>query len=311
VLDRIRKFFGLTRAQTSPIAIRRNDSGSRVVQLQRALVALGYALPRFGVDGDQPNGGAGDETLAAMRLFLEQHGQDVDDHRYDSVTAAELDMLLTVAGRVPAVAPASSQVIDRIAQAAIAGRHLDMGPRPWTEVTAIMFHQTACWLSTSTDIARCDAVGCHRAFYPDGRIFRLHPLNRKIIAGHGGNNRCLHYEIDGNFHGVEGRPDTLWRPGGRAAVLPVEQIEAVKAQARRDVAEVLAHGGRVVFALRHRQGSKDRRDDPGSEIDQRIVQPLMLELGLEDGGPGWVFPDANGGMPIPVEWDPTRTGYRY
>jgi peptidoglycan hydrolase-like protein with peptidoglycan-binding domain len=314
MMDFIRRVLGLVRAQTSPIAIRRNDSGSRVVQMQRALVALGYALPRFGVDGDQPNGGAGDETLAAMRLFLEQHGHDVDDHRYDSVTAAEIDMLLAVAGRVPVVAPTSSQVIDRIAQAAIAGRHLDMGPRPWTEVTAIMFHHTACWLSSSTDIARCDAVGAHRVIYPDGRRLKLHPLNRRIVHGHGGNTRCIGYEIDGNFRGVESDDNTRWKPGGPAAVLGEAQIEAVKQQAREDVAEVLAHGGRVVFALVHRQASRDRQGDPGSAIARQIVLPLAAELGLSIAAPGWVFPDANGGLPWPYEWtddDETRRKYRY
>jgi hypothetical protein len=307
----LRRLFGRTRARTSPIALRRNDRGDRVVQMQRSLVALSYALPRFGVDGDQPYGGLGDETLDAMRMFLEGHGVAVDDGRYDSVTEAELARLFEVEVELETARLSNPLIIDREAEAGVAGRHLDMGPRAWTEVTAIMFHQTACWLSNSPDIARCDAVGAHRVIYPDGRRFKLHPLNRRIVHGHGGNNRCIGYEIDGNFHGVEGRPGTLWRPGGRAAVLTDEQIEAVKQQARDDIAEVKAHGGHVTLALRHRQASEDREGDPGSAIDKLIVQPIMREHGLGDGGPGWVFPDRNGGRPIPVEWDSTRNRWRY
>ncbi|MEO7895897.1 MAG: hypothetical protein ABIR65_01240 [Pseudolysinimonas sp.] len=306
LLDKIRG------RRPSPIALRRNDRGPVAYQLQLDLIALGYPLPRFGADALAEMGGIGDETLAAMKCFLERHGAAVDDGDYNSVTEAELALLTTTAVQARAAAPAPHPlVIDRTVQAAHAGEGHFMGWRSWSETTAIMFHQTACWLSSSTDIARCDAVGAHRVIYPDGRTFLLHALNKRIVHGHGGNARCIGYEIDGNLHGVEGRPNTLWRGGGRAAVLGELQIEAVKAQARRDVAEVLAHGGKVQFALVHRQASRDRRGDPGSAIYKQIVLPLMDELGLEDGGPGWVFADGNGGAPVPGEWDETRTRYPY
>lgn len=291
--------------------MKRNDKGALVVQLQRCLVELGYPLPRFGVDGDKPFGGFGDETANAMRLFLRDHGHDVDDHDYATVSDAEFQKLVSVNQRLRnARAEDAPNVVDRYAAAAIAGRHHDMGPRPWTEVTAIMFHQTACWLSNSTDDARCDAVGAHRVFYPDGRIFRLHPINRRIVHGHGGNTRCIGYEIDGNFHGVEGRNETLWKPGGHAAWLADAQRAAVKLQVKLDIAEVLAHGGLVKFALAHRQASRDRPGDPGSWI-WALVLEIMAEHGLTDAGPGWVFPDSYGGAPICGEWDPSRKDYPY
>jgi hypothetical protein len=47
-------------------ALKRGDKGARVRALQRALVALGYPLRQYGVDGD-----FGDETLAAAQLWLD------------------------------------------------------------------------------------------------------------------------------------------------------------------------------------------------------------------------------------------------
>lgn len=56
----------------SPL-IRRGSKGSRVKSLQRALVAAGERLPRFGADGD-----FGAETESALRNFQRRKGLGVD-----------------------------------------------------------------------------------------------------------------------------------------------------------------------------------------------------------------------------------------
>jgi len=60
--------------------------------------------------------------------------------------------------------------------------------------------------------------------------------------------------------------------------------------------------------LAHRQASSSRQNDPGYQPWQEIAIPMMRELGLSDGGPGF---KVDRGRPIPVDWDPTRTGYVY
>ncbi len=49
--------------------MRKGDKGAQVETLQRALVRLGHALPKHGVDGD-----LGGETLGAARAFARAHG---------------------------------------------------------------------------------------------------------------------------------------------------------------------------------------------------------------------------------------------
>lgn len=53
--------------------IKRGTQGTDVRELQEALLKLGYALPKFGADGD-----CGSETVAVIRLFQEEQGLEVD-----------------------------------------------------------------------------------------------------------------------------------------------------------------------------------------------------------------------------------------
>ena len=53
--------------------IKRGTQGSDVRELQEALLKLGYALPKFGADGD-----CGSETVAVICLFQEEQGLEVD-----------------------------------------------------------------------------------------------------------------------------------------------------------------------------------------------------------------------------------------
>jgi hypothetical protein len=101
-------------------------------------------------------------------------------------------------------------------------------------------------------------------------------------------------------------PSTLQRELGQT--LTFEAIEATKQLIRWIVSEVEKNGGKCTKLVAHRQSSTNRRNDPGSAIWQSIALPLHTELNLDDGGPGFRIGD---GYPIPQEWDPTRSGFKY
>lgn len=180
--------------------------------------------------------------------------------------------------------------------------------RPWRKVTGITLHQTACVLGERP--ARWDTVGAHIGVTRAGQVIWLHDFDRVVVHGHGFNAQCVGIEIDGLYCGVEGRPETVWddpstRMREQGMALTAEAADAAKQVIRWIVDEVDGKGGDVKALVAHRQSAEDRRNDPGSEIWQRVALPMHAELGLSDGGDGFQL---GGGRPIPREWDPKRTG---
>lgn len=293
------------------MTLRKGDRGALVTQLQATLLELGYQLPRYGADGD-----AGDETLEAVGRLLADHGRArADDPDPTTVNDVELAFVYDLAAllRKPADVAMPLGCIDRRPQAAVAlrARGYVYGMRPWTQVTGVTLHQTACWLSDSKDPARCDAIGAHFVVYPDGSWFWNHDVNVMIVHGNGLNTRTYGIEIDGNFEGVDGKHETLWKGGGRRGQITAAQVATTKAIVCWQGAVIAAHGGAQKVVLPHRVASRDRQDDPGSLAWQLCGIALRDELGLDDGGPGFALHDSAGGMPIPEAWDPSRVGVPY
>ncbi len=182
--------------------------------------------------------------------------------------------------------------------------------RPWSTVTGICLHQTACVLGERP--TRWRTVGAHYGVTRSGQVLWLHDENRIVIHGNGWNAKTVGIEIDGLYAGVEGRPDTVWDdPSTKtrevAQSLTMEAQRATCELIRFIVSNVAKHGGEVTKLVAHRQSSMDRRNDPGEGIWKGVALPMMAELGLDDGGDGFEI----GGRPIPVEWDGTRTRWRY
>lgn len=293
------------------MSMKRGDSGEAVTQLQKDLLELGEHLPRWGADGD-----LGDETLDAVTSLLVKHGRK---QQSDPATDIVDDQELRFIGALRELLRGSSKIappevlIDRRAQT---GSNKDMGPRIWSEVKGWCLHQTACHLGASKDPARCDGIGAHFVVYQDGRVFWLHDLDRKIIHGNGFNNQTIGIEIDGLFAGVEGDPTTVWDDPStpsheQAMTLTPAQTAAVKQLIRWTHAEIRRHDCQPTVIVAHRQASGDRRNDPGSKVWQDIAMPMLAELHLSDGGPGFAIQDAQGGRPIPQAWDPSRLGIKY
>jgi hypothetical protein len=293
------------------MSMKRGDRGEAVMQLQNDLLELGEHLPRWGADGE-----LGQETLDAITSLLVKHGRkQLSDPDPDIVDDQELRFIIALRDLLresPKVAP-PEVLIDRRAQA---GTNQDMGRRIWPEVKGWCLHQTACYLGASKDPGRCDKIGAHFVVYQDGRVFWLHDLDRKIIHGNGFNSQTIGIEIDGLFAGVEGDPTTVWDDPStpkheQAMTLTPVQATAVKQLIRWTHAEILRHDCKPTVMFAHRQSSGDRRDDPGSKVWHDIAMPMLAELQLSDGGPGFALQDGQGGLPIPQRWDPSRLGIKY
>jgi hypothetical protein len=300
--------------------MKRGDVGPAVVMLQQALLELGEPLPKWGADGD-----LGDETLAAaLNLFVEHDRMDHGHPPLGVLTDSDIAFIQQLQASVRAhrnaaidaesrFHPESPTLVDR---RPFTGLNKDLGPRPWSKVKGWCLHQTACNLHASIHLDRCDNVGAHWVVYPDGRKFQLHNIDRIIIHGNGWNNQTIGIEIDGLFAGVEGNDATVWDDPStkykeRAGSVTTAQILAVEDIIRYDYNIIKSHGGTPTVIVAHRQASRDRRNDPGSKVWKSIALPMIAELKLSDGGPGFALSDGNGGRPIPEEWDPTRKGFPY
>lgn len=206
--------------------------------------------------------------------------------------------------------PPPSVLLDRREHAAQSHHGYATRSRSWTSVTGICLHQTACNLGERD--ARWDTVGAHLGIMRSGRVVWLHDFNRIVIHGNGWNAKTVGIEIDGLYSGVDGDPSTVWNDPSTAIreqgqTLTTAALDAACQTIRWICSEVAKYGGTVSKLVAHRQSSKDRRDDPGSAIWKGIALPMSEELGLDDGGDGFAI----GGYPIPREWDPSRTRWRY
>lgn len=183
--------------------------------------------------------------------------------------------------------------------------------RPWSKVTGICLHQTACHMGERLE--RYNTIGAHFVVTRSGKVLWMHGLERLVVHGNGWNNQTVGIEIDGLYAGIEGdqrtvwnNPDTQHREMGMEVT--VEAMESARQLVRWIVAEVALRGGKLTKLVAHRQSSDSRRNDPGSAIWKAVALPLHAELGLSDGGVGFKI---GSGYAIPSEWDPRCTGIKY
>lgn len=194
-------------------------------------------------------------------------------------------------------------------------------PRAWTQVKGICLHQTACDMGER--IERYDTIGAHFAVLRSGRVLRMADLDRVVIHGNGWNNQCVGIEVNGLYAGLEDDPDTALDEALRTTwddpttptrerpqqVTP-QAMESTRQLVRWIVEEVRLRHGEVKVLVAHRQAVDSRRNDPGQAIWQQVAVPLHAELGLDDGGVGFVIPGSTG-YAIPEAWDPRCTGIKY
>lgn len=286
------------------MSIKRNAKSDEVVKLQQALLELGYSLPRWGADGS-----LGDETMSALARLFAAHGRSFDEGG-GTVSDEELAYVyeLQRAAKSEVARPVPpDRFFDLRAQA---GLEHDYGERPWSKITGVCLHQTACVFGEKPE--RWKTVGAHVGISRGGKVIFLHDFNRLIVHGNGWNTQCVGIEMEGMYAGIEGDVRTFWRPPSNPNLQPQsptsELIEAAKATIRWIAAVIAQHGGRLNALVAHRQASKDRQSDPGSALWKAVALPLHEELKLEDGGVGFKL---GTGYAIPEVWDPRCKGIGY
>ena len=89
------------------------------------------------------------------------------------------------------------------------GRHWNVkGPRrPWSKITGICWHQTACVLGERAE--RWATCGSQYGIMRSGRAVQIYDDDLLIWAANEWSPGTISIEIDGQFEGVKGRIDTL------------------------------------------------------------------------------------------------------
>lgn len=295
-----------------------------VSTLQRALIALGHDLPRWGADGT-----AGAETYAAYNEWARAVGlPEVADT--EPIPMLALDILAAFA-RLKSIEPKPTFPAVPEWLKDYRGRDLDKHgkPRDWASITGVTLHQTGCLFlpdgaspaKVARELDRVSKIRAHFVGLRNGLVTFNAPLNVQMWhAQRVFNATDVGFEIDGHFAGVEGDLSTYWRPKGstRLPIHPSEiQIIRAREVVKLIVETVAAHKGEVRFIHSHRQTHSGKPSDPGQEIWQGVGVWAQKELGLTDGGNdfyvpntrdkrGGLYSDEGPGRPNPVEWDPNR-----
>jgi hypothetical protein len=264
----------------------------RVARLQHAVLTLGYLLPRWGIDRQ-----LGAETWNALRSYCYDRGKPLPDGASGLSLPQGLEEEVLAAAESFGPPKRPSRFLD------VTGLHpgtLRRGPRPWTQIKAIVLHQTAILLGPKPE--RWYTLAAHIGIPQDGRVILVNPPTQVIWHANSFNKSSVGIEISGNFEGVEGDPTTLWQPGGGPHRMNDAQMESARATVKWLVETIAANGGNIRFIYAHRQASTDRRGDPGSRVWQRVGLWAQETLGLSDGGDDF----AQGGYAIPKARDPGR-----
>jgi hypothetical protein len=246
-------------------------SGDHVIDLQRALVSRGYTLPRFGTDGAMSVGGETATALAAWALDAGVYG--AQDGLNDAEVQEAAERVMREAGEAP-----SHPCMRKL----VGASKLVKGMRPWTSIDAIVLHQTGCSGLMWRDVPI--HVGIPR---DENHFYSLQPLQALLYHANGFNARSIGIEIEGNFCGIEGKPQTHWKQGGGPHTLQENQILHARSAIQWICETVRAMGGEIRYIFAHRQASKDRIADPGEKIWKEVGLWSISTLKLNDGGVGF------------------------
>lgn len=278
--------------------------GDHIKEVQKDLLTLGFALPKFGADGD-----LGGETWRA----LEQFAGSID---WDLGPDDGLDECDDISGLVRELARLSGEEgvpgeYDGVTYRDVTGRYNKVvkGIRPWSQIDAIVLHQTGT-ARLPNKPEQWVTIPAHIGISKDGEVYVLHELQAYLWHANSFNKRSIGIEISGNFEGLHGKSWTHWKPGGGPDVLSDLQIKATRSAIRWIMERVGGRAAGIQYIFAHRQSNGIKAADPGQRVWQECGLWAQQELGLTDGGPGFV---SGKGRPIPHEWAGTDSykGYGY
>jgi hypothetical protein len=268
--------------------------GPAVTRLQEALAHLNHDLGNHGVDG-----AFGPDTEQAVRAFQKAAGITVDGIVGPGTWAAlEATIESTDDKGPPIIDIRKDHGHPRLYSKS-------RSPRSWTGsgdrvVRGVTLHQTGIRLSERP--RRWYTLNAHIGVLANGTILIVNDPLDFIWHAQGLSRFTIGIEFNGNFEGVRGRPDTLWKGGGGPHFLTPAQLKAADTLFEWLKQMFDDNGSKWEVVHAHRQSSKYRRSDPGSEIWQKVGIPWRDHLGATDGGPVYRLGD---GRAIPKEWDST------
>jgi len=268
------------------------QKGQEVIDLQNALMRKGYALPRYGADGD-----LGGETWGKVEAFAQTDQFSTSKPLPESVT----DRILAATTPAPTFDLPAGHV-------RVVGDPADVhGVRSWSAINSIVIHQTGCWMNDTPD--RFKTLNAHiglLANHPTP-IVQVQDLNAYMYHANETNKFSVGIEINGLFPGLI----KDFKAGNHTAEGPTpSQISNTRLAVQWICDEVEAKGGKISHIIPHRCSNTSRRSDPGELAWREIGVWAQQNLGLTDKGPGWTIGD---GKPIPAEWDnrPAYAKYKY
>jgi hypothetical protein len=143
-------------------------------------------------------------------------------------------------------------------------------------------------------------VNAHIGLTKEGRVILINEPEDFIWHAQGLSKTTIGIEIEGNYPGIIGKENTLWKPGGGPDILTDETWEgaAFIYGYLKEWFDTRGIKWQHIFA--HRQSYKNRTADPGQEIWQKIAMPWMVMSGATDGGELFKI---GTGKPIPSQWD--------
>lgn len=284
--------------------ISKGDQNSKVKELQRALIRIGYPLDRWGADGQ-----VGGETLAAIAEFCDDKGLEETDLDSGIVRGWIVDAIMAEA---VALTTSVHPLIEDV-------RHDEY--TKWRRrnkiknIDTICLHQMAVKDSDDKGWHRWRRLAIHWVVTCGdwSKAYQLHDFDLRVPHGHGWNSRSVGFEFEGYFSGVGVEEKFFWKPKSRPnrkPMVPTErQLEAGRVAVKHTVEQIAQMGGEIKFIGAHRQSYGMKRSDPGSLIWQGVALPMIKELGLKEAPT--LSHRKYPGKPIPEAWNPQNKGVKY
>jgi len=279
------------------MTIKFGEVSQQVKTVQKALMQLGYELPKYGADGE-----LGLEGWTALEEFARDVGFDLGPNEEldsDDPIDALVDLLCESSAASRRLILPQVHGIECADLRGVSGKYRH-GERLWKNIDAIVLHQTGCRMPTSPNgwASLRAQIGIPRV---DGRpmIYAINPPTSLMYHANSLNKRSIGIEIEGNFRGIEGDNRTYWKAGGGPHIVLPEQVKAAQAVVDWLCKEAARHGGHIKHIYAHRQASKDRIADPGSAVWEAVGVWARETLKLSDGGPDF---KVGSGYRIPKQW---------
>lgn len=174
--------------------------------------------------------------------------------------------------------------------------------RDASRIDSVVLHQTGCPMPAVP--TKWKNLNAHIGITREGSIILVNDFTDWIWHAQKLSPNSIGIEIEGNFEGIEGVSNTLWKGGGPACHLTGGQKNALNELISVLEGESERLGFEIDHVLAHRQSSNMRTADPGSEIWGVFGKGLQSHFDADDGGDLFCV---GSGRPIPREWDNERS----